>query len=298
MPAQGIAPAAAGSARGGVGRPGEFAGRHVVVTGGGNGIGRALAEAFAVEGARVVIADRDASWAAAAAHPIGGLAVGCDVGDPGAMARLVETAVEANGPIDVFCSNAGFTDPAPGDLGQDIDAWRRIVDVNLLAHVWAARLVVPEMVRRGTGWLLQTISSAALITGPSGPGYTLSKHGALGFAEWLTLRYGAAGVRVTCLCPNAVYTGMFGLSPLEAVPEAVPADVTERLGEVLMPADVAAQALDGLRAGHFLVLPHPRVAQSFLRKATDYDGWLDGTRRRLQRIWDAQQRAAANAPGT
>ena len=190
---------------------------------------------------------------------------------------------EAYGPIDVFCSNAGYTDPAPGDLAQDIDAWRNIVDVNLLSHVWAARLVVPEMLKRGQGKLLQTISSAALITGPSGPGYTLTKHGALGFAEWLSLRYGDAGIGVTCLCPNAVYTGMFGLTPDEPIPSDVPPQIAAQLGEVLMPSDVAKQAIAGLLAGHFLVLPHQRVAQSFLRKATDYDRWLEGTRRRLSR---------------
>jgi NAD(P)-dependent dehydrogenase (short-subunit alcohol dehydrogenase family) len=265
-----------------------FKGEHVVVTGGGNGIGRALAEAFSAEGARVVVADRDESWAVRVAESVGGVGIGCDVGDPTAVARLVDAAVAANGPIDVFCSNAGYSDPAPGDLDQEIDAWRQIVDVNLLSHVWAARLVVPGLVERGHGRILQTISSAALITGPSGPGYTLSKHGALGFAEWLSLRYGGAGLSVTCLCPNAVYTGMFGLSPDEPAPDAVPADIVEQLGEVLMPAEVAAQAIAGLRAGHFLVLPHPRVAESFLRKATDYDGWLDGTRRRLQRLWEAQ----------
>jgi NAD(P)-dependent dehydrogenase (short-subunit alcohol dehydrogenase family) len=260
-----------------------FAGQHVVVTGGGNGIGRALAGQFAAAGARVVVADREAAWAASAAAHVGGLAVGCDVGDPDAVARLVDTAVEAYGPIDVFCSNAGYTDPAPGDLAQDIDAWRNIVDVNLLSHVWAARLVVPEMLKRGTGKLLQTISSAALITGPSGPGYTLTKHGALGFAEWLSLRYGDAGIGVTCLCPNAVYTGMLGLTPDEPIPSDVPPQIGVQLGEVLMPSDVAKQAIAGLLAGHFLVLPHQRVAQSFLRKATDYDRWLEGTRRRLSR---------------
>jgi NAD(P)-dependent dehydrogenase (short-subunit alcohol dehydrogenase family) len=266
----------------------QVAGKVVVVTGGGNGIGKALAEAFTAGGARVTVADREPDWAANTAKEIGGLGVACDVGDPAAMAHLVETAVAAYGPIDVFCSNAGFSDPSPGDLAQDIDAWRQIVDVNLLAHVWAARLVVPEMCKRGSGKLLQTISSAALITGPSGPGYTLTKHGALGFAEWLSLRHGDDGIGVTCLCPNAVYTGMFGLSPDQPIPTTVPDEIAEQLGEVLLPAEVAAQAIEGLLAGHFLVLPHPRVGQSFLRKATDYDGWLDGTRRRLHRIWDAQ----------
>ncbi len=153
--------------------------------------------------------------------------------------------------------------------------------MNLLAHVWAAQLVVPAMVERGEGYLLQTISSAALITGPSGPGYTLSKHGALGFAEWLTLNYGHRGIRVSCLCPNAVYTGMFGRALGDTTsrpPEASP------IGDILLPEDVAGMVVEAMDAERFLILPHPRVGESFLRKATDYDQWLAGTRRRLLRL--------------
>jgi NAD(P)-dependent dehydrogenase (short-subunit alcohol dehydrogenase family) len=259
----------------------KVAGKSVVVTGGASGIGRALAERFAAEGARgVVVADINAEWAQKIADRIGGLGLGCDVGDPDSVARLVSSAQDAFGPIDVFCSNAGFTDPAPGDLSQPVSAWQRIVDVNLLAHVWAARAVVPSMVARGGGYLVQTISSAALITGPSGPGYTLTKHGALGFAEWLALNYGHQGIRVSCLCPNAVYTGMFG-RPLDDE-STVPPD-GGALGEVLMPEDVAGTVIEAMDAERFLILPHPRVASSFLRKATDYDAWLSRTSDRLRR---------------
>jgi NAD(P)-dependent dehydrogenase (short-subunit alcohol dehydrogenase family) len=260
----------------------NLSGKSVVVTGGAQGIGRALAERFATEGARgIVVADLNAGWAAKVAERVGGIGVSCDVGDPAAIAALVRTAQDAYGPIDVFCSNAGYTDPVPGDLAQPIDDWRRIVDVNLMAHVWAARLVVPAMADRGEGYLLQTISSAALITGPSGPGYTLTKHGALGFAEWLTLNYGHRGVRVSCLCPNAVYTGMFG-RPIDDESSTPPEDGA--LGVVLMPEDVADQVINAMADERFLILPHPRVAESFRRKAADYDAWLDGTRRRLQRM--------------
>jgi len=264
----------------------DLRGTSVVVTGGGNGIGRALALRFAAAGVRgVTIADIDEGWARQAAARIqeaGTPAIGVagDVGDPAAVDRLVDAAEEAFGPVDVFCSNAGYTDPV-GDLVQTIEAWRNIVDVNLLAHVWAARRVVPGMLERGAGYLLQTISSAALITGPSAPGYTATKHGALGFAEWLTLNYGTAGLRVTCLCPNAVYTGMFGRDPEDdsAVPEG------GALGEVLAPEDVATMTVAAMTGAEpFLVLPHPRVGESFLRKAQDYEAWLARTRARLQRM--------------
>ena len=255
-----------------------------VVTGGASGIGRALAERFAAEGARgIVVADLDEEWAVRVAEGVGGLGLACDVADPGQVAALVATAEAAFGPVDVFCSNAGYSDPAPGQLGQSPDAWRRIVDVNLLAHVWAAQAVVPGMVERGRGYLLQTVSSAALITGPSGPGYTLTKHGALGFAEWLTLNYGHLGVRVSCLCPNAVYTGMMGRSPDDRATRPPP-DLEGLLGDVLMPEDVAALVVEAMDEERFLILPHPRVGESFVRKATDYDGWLDGTRSRLRRM--------------
>ena len=264
----------------------DITGKSVVVTGGGNGIGRALALRFAALGVRgVTIADLDARWAEQAAARIeqaGVPAIGvtCDVGDPAAIDALVDAAEAAHGPVDIFCSNAGYTDPV-ADLGQSIEAWRRIVDVNQLAHVWAARRVVPGMLERGEGYLLQTVSSAALITGPSGPGYTTTKHGALGFAEWLTLNHGHDGLRVTCLCPNAVYTGMFGRDPEDTseIPDA------GTLGEVLSPDYVAEVTIDAMTTSEpFLVLPHPRVGESFLRKAQDYDGWLERTRGRLERM--------------
>jgi NAD(P)-dependent dehydrogenase (short-subunit alcohol dehydrogenase family) len=259
----------------------KLEGKSVVVTGGASGIGRALAERFAAEGARgVTVADINAEWAQKVAGRFGrrGLGVGCDVAEPGSIAALVSVAQGSFGPIDVFCSNAGFTDPAPGDLSQPVSAWQRIVDVNLMAHVWAARALVPSMLARGEGYLVQTISSAALITGPSGPGYTMTKHGALGFAEWLALNYGHQGIRVSCLCPNAVYTGMFGRPPDDE--STAPPD-GGALGEVLMPEDVAGTVIEAMEAERFLILPHPRVGDSFRRKAADYDAWLARTRDRL-----------------
>jgi short-subunit dehydrogenase len=151
--------------------------------------------------------------------------------------------------------------------------------------VWAAQQVLPAMLDEGVGYLVQTISSAALITGPSPMGYTLTKHGALGFAEWVALNYAHLGITVTCLCPNAVNTGMLGRNEDDEdgstrSETSVAADV----GDVVEPELVADMALDAMARREFLVLPHPRVGESFLRKAGDYDRWLEGTNRRLRRM--------------
>lgn len=264
--------------------------RCAVVTGAGHGIGRALAERLASDGAKVVVADVHGPRANKVAERIGGTAYVGDVSDPAVVKELVATAVEAYGPVHVFCSNAGITDVGP-DLASAPEQVERIVGVNLLAHVWAAHEVVPAMVDAGEGYLVQTISSAALITGPSGMGYTLTKHGALGFAEWLALTYMHLGVTVTCLCPNAVNTGMLGRDEDTEGAEgaddgsSAPDDqLAARIGDVVEPELVADMAVDAMAARRFLVLPHPRVGESFVRKAGDYDRWLEGTNRRLRRM--------------
>jgi NAD(P)-dependent dehydrogenase (short-subunit alcohol dehydrogenase family) len=258
--------------------------RCAVVTGGGHGIGRALAERLAAEGAKVVVADVHAARAEKIAQRIGGTAFVGDVSDPSAMKALIAMAVQAYGPVHVCCSNAGIGDPGP-DLASTPEQVERIVGVNLLAHVWAAQEVVPAMLDAGEGYLVQTISSAALITGPSGMGYTLTKHGALGFAEWLALTYAHRGISVTCLCPNAVNTGMLGRDEdAEAGASPPDDDLVARIGDVVEPELVADMALEAMVDRRFLVLPHPRVGESFLRKASDYDRWLAGTNRRLRRM--------------
>ncbi|MCV7282388.1 SDR family oxidoreductase [Mycolicibacterium flavescens] len=264
----------------------ELAGRCAVVTGGGHGIGRALAEELTARGARVVVADLNVERAQKVAARVGGIAAACDVGSQDAVNDLVASAEDAFGPVAVFCSNAGFSDTGDG-LQVSAEDLRRIVDVNLLSHVWAAQAVLPGMLDRGAGWLIQTISSAALITGPSFMGYTLTKHGALGFAEWVALNYGHRGIQVTCLCPNAVNTGMLGRNEDDEDDEhdgAAGRPDLSALGEVVEPEDCARQALDAAQTGRFLALPHPRVGDSFLRKATDYDAWLARTNQRLQRM--------------
>jgi NAD(P)-dependent dehydrogenase (short-subunit alcohol dehydrogenase family) len=262
----------------------DLKGKCAVVTGGGHGIGRALVERLAAEGARVVVADLNGDRATKIAERVGGLAMTVDVGEPAAVNQLVREAENAFGPVTVFCSNAGI-----GDLGDGLDSTPgqvdRIVGVNLLAHIWAAEAVVPSMVERGEGYIVQTISSAALITGPSGMGYTVTKHGALGFAEWLALNYSHLGVTVTCVCPNAVNTGMMGRNEDDEAASAHRTDaVTTNIGDIVEPETCAEMTLEGMAAGRFLVLPHSRVGDSFLRKAQDYDRWLEGTNRRLRRM--------------
>ena len=174
----------------------------------------------------------------------------------------MQRATAEYGPVRVFCSNAGINDIGP-DLGSTPEQIRTVVDVNLLAHVWAAQEVVPQMVEQGEGYLVQTLSSAALITGPSNMAYTLTKHGGLGFAEWLALNYAHRGIRVCCICPNAVNTGMMGRDEDDEAQSARRADdpVIANIGDIVEPELCADMAVDAMAEGRFLVLPHPRVGR-------------------------------------
>jgi NAD(P)-dependent dehydrogenase (short-subunit alcohol dehydrogenase family) len=251
----------------------------VVVTGGGHGIGRALAERFAAEGAKVVVADLNAPRAGKVAQRIGGLAVPGDVASPEAIGALVEQAVDAFGTVRVFCSNAGIT----GGFGLDSTPEQidEITRINLLAHVWAAQAVVPAMIEHGGGHLVQTLSSAALLGGAAPMGYTFTKFGALGFAEWAQLTYGDRGIKVTCLCPNLVNTGMIGRNEDDEAAGTIH-KLPEGLGDVVEPEECAEQTLAAMREGRFLVLPHPQVGRSFARKGEDYDQWLAQTASRMR----------------
>ena len=242
----------------------------VVVTGGANGIGEALCRRFAREGARgVVVADRDADGARRVAEAVGGLAVPTDVGVEAQIVNLVERATAAYGPIDLFCSNAGIAvDGGPETPDAD---WRRIWDVNVMAHVYAARAVLPGMLARGRGYFLQTASAAGLLTQIGSAPYSVTKHAAVALAEWLAITHGAAGIKVSCLCPLGVDTAML---------RAAPGGVGEMLrANALTPDAVAEAVVGGLRDERFLILPHPEVDEFFRRKASDYDRWLRGMQR-------------------
>lgn len=253
----------------------ELSGKVAVVTGGAAGIGRALCRRFATEGARVVVSDIDGSAAAAVAAEIGGTALAADVAVEADVAHLVQTAVDAHGAVDLFCSNAGVLwGERPDDplaiVGVEAtdSAWERIWRINFMAHVYAARAVLPTMLERGEGYLLTTASAAGLLTTLGNAPYAVTKHAAVALAEWLAITYGDQGIKVSCLCPEGVRTGM-----LDSVSGSF-------LDAGAVEADEVAQAVvDGLAAERFLILPHPRVAEYLRRKAEDYDRWLAGMRR-------------------
>ncbi|MCW2504452.1 MAG: dehydrogenase [Actinomycetia bacterium] len=254
----------------------EVRGRVVVVTGAARGIGAALARRFAAAGARgIVVSDLSLAAVEAVAADIGPAAhpVACDVADEAAVRELVAACDRRFGPVDLFCSNAGVAFAAGLDAPDA--AWSSSWAVNVMAHVYAARTVVPSMVERGGGYLLNTCSAAGLLTAAGDAAYTATKHAAVGFAEWLSIMYGDAGVKVSVLCPQGVHTAMMddGLANGNRAARLVAA-----AGEMLQPEDVAEAVLDGLAAERFHILPHPEVAGYVRHKGTDPDAWLSAMR--------------------
>ncbi len=248
----------------------------IIVTGGANGIGRALCLRFAAEGARaVIVADIEAVAAEQVAKEIGGLAVATDVRRETDLQRLVACATEAYGPIDLFCSNAGIF--IEGGVEASDDDWQRIWEINVQAHIYAARAVLPGMLARGEGYLLQTASAAGLLTQIGSAPYAVSKHAAVALAEWLAMTYDDAGITVSCLCPQGVRTRM-----LMGEDQSSTANFLHE-GSV-SPEDVADAVVKGIDEERFLILPHPEVAEYFRRKADDYDRWLRGMRRLRKRL--------------
>ena len=243
----------------------------VVVTGGANGIGRALCIRFAAESPRgVVVADREAEGATEVARQIGGLAVTADVSSEAGVIKLVEQTTSAFGPIDLFCSNAGIGGVAGGAEVPN-EEWQRIWEINVMAHIYAARAVLPAMLARGEGYLLNTVSAAGLLTTIGAAPYSVTKHAALAFAEWIAMTHGDAGIKVSCLCPQGVKTNMLKGSLSGAGQFLV--------DTALEPEEVADAVVKGLAEEKFLILPHPEALGYFQRKAADYDRWLRGMRK-------------------
>ena len=246
----------------------EIEGKIAVVTGAGSGIGRALARRFAAEGAKgVVCADLQADAVEAVANEIGGIAISCDVAAETDIQRVVAKAESAFGAVDVFCSNAGIAQL--GDEHASNEDWQRNWDIHVMAHVYAARAVVPGMIARGEGYLVNTASAAGLLTHVNSATYSVTKHGAVAFAEYLSISYAAQGVRVSVLCPQAVRTAMT---------QGREAGVASVDG-MIEPEELAECVLETMRKEEFLILPHPEVLEYMRRKTGDYDRWLRGMRR-------------------
>jgi len=251
-----------------------------VITGGGSGIGRALAHRFMAEGARgVVIADLNGERAEQVAAEVGGVARATDVTDEAAVRTLIEETERELGPIDLFCSNAGI------GVGRGLDTpdevWEQIWRVNVMAHVYAARHLVPRMAERGGGYLLNTASAAGLLSQIGSVTYAVTKHAAVALAEWIAITHGDEGIGVSVLCPQAVDTPMIAGTDRGGV---------AGVDGVMQPEQVADVVVAGLEAERFLILPHPEVEEYMRRKTGDYDRWLRGMRK-------LQGRFHANEPG-
>src|SRR5215469_4896250 len=242
--------------------------RIIVVTGAASGIGRALARRFHQEGAKLVVsADLDGDGAKAVAAEIGGVAFTTNVGQETDIQALVETVERDHGPIDLFCSNAGIG--YGGGAEVDDARWQRIWDINVMAHVWAARHLVPRMAARGGGYLLNTASAAGLLSQVGSAPYAVTKHAAVALAEWLSITHGDQGIKVSVLCPQAVRTAMTAGNP----------DGVASVDGMIEPEDAADACVKAIEAETFLVLPHPQVLDYMRRKTENYDRWLGGMRK-------------------
>ena len=260
-------------------------GAGAVVTGAGSGIGAALARRLAAEGARVVVNDIDAGAASAVAASCGATAVPGDAATEDGVAALVGVARETLGEIDLFCANAGVARPG-GEQAAEAD-WAASWDVNVMAHVRAARLLLPDWLARGRGHLICTVSAAGLLTMLGSAPYSVTKHAALAFAEWLAATYAHRGITVQALCPQGVRTPMLAASG--------PAAELLLAGSAIEPEQVADAVLAGIADGRFLILPHPEVAAMYAGRAAEPGRWLGGMNK-LQRKLEAAAGADGEAP--
>ena len=251
----------------------ELHGKVVVVTGGASGIGTGLCRRFREEGVRaLIIADLNGEAVAALAAELDAVGVTLDVRDEAAIAKMVSEVEAQFGQIDLFCSNAGILNLDGGDFWATSSAnevWQANWEIHVIAHVYAARACLPAMIRRGEGYFLHTISAAGLLSQPYTAAYATTKHAAIGFAESLAISHGDDGIKVSCLCPQAVDTAMLGGTD----------GGSAGIDGILSPAQVAQAVIDGLREESFLILPHEQVEQYHLNKAQNYNRWIGGMRK-------------------
>lgn len=259
----------------------ELSQQVAVVTGGAQGIGRALCRRFATEGAAgIVVADLDFEGARLVAEEVGGLAIPCDVSDERQIQSLVQQTLDRFGRIDLFVSNAGIT--TKGGIEVVDQEWQRLWDVNVMSHVYASRAVLPAMLERGNGYLLNTSSAAGVLTEIGSAPYSVTKHAAVALAEWLSVQYRRRGIKVSCLCPAGVATDFLDLED--------PIHQFLHMSSVT-PEQVAECVVQGLSDERFLILPHAEVQEFFQFKADHYDDWL----KNFSRVNEKMERAKAKA---
>ncbi len=261
-----------------------------VVTGGGNGIGRAICRRLASDGVKVVVIDIDKEAASAVAAEIDGVSYCVDVADEADMLALIDEIEESVGPIDLFASNAGvvFGDGKSGSASADgiltdiEDRWDASWRINVMAHVYAARALLPRMTARGAGYLVNTVSAAGLLSAIGDSAYSATKHAAIGFAEAVAIRHGDDGIHVSVVCPQAVATRMLDLATGPGAEENVFGGAD--LDGIASPEQVADSIVEGVAAGRFLITPHPEVIDYFQNKAANYDRWIGGMRKLRRKL--------------
>ncbi len=247
----------------------KLKGKVAVITGGASGIGRAMAERFKAEGARqIVIADINAEALQEVADRIGVMAIPTDVSKEDQVIHLVKTAESEFGQIDLLCSNAGIG--IAGGVEASNSDWQRIWDINVMAHIYAARAALPAMLARGDGYLLNTSSAAGLLSQIGSAPYAVTKHAAVGLAEWLSITHGDQGIKVSVLCPQAVRTAMTAGTENGGV---------AGVDGMMEPEELCDSVIDALDQERFLILPHKEVLTYMQRKTSDYDRWIKGMRR-------------------